>query len=156
VYEGSFELNPVFQRKVDALQWVSLRFVLALVATNLLLAAVWLIEAHSLTDLYALSLGAFILIQLGIHVRHMRNLFLFHAMRDADAVRGRIEYSRPVLLRLSAVEFLALAGLYAVLFLFTRSWFVMGGVCSCLVLAGKHSWLARRWARKRPPSESLN
>lgn len=153
VYEGSFELNPVFQRKVDALQWVSLRFVLALVATNLLLAAVWLTDAQSSNELYSFVLGAFILVQLGIHLRHARTLFLFHAMRRADIVRGRIEYSRPLILRLSAVEFLALAGLYAVLFFFTRSWFVMGGVFACLLLAGKHWWLARRWAPNRPPSE---
>jgi hypothetical protein len=37
VYEGSYELNPVFQRKVDALQWINFRFLLAFVFTNLLL-----------------------------------------------------------------------------------------------------------------------
>jgi len=151
VYEGSFELNPVFQREVDALRWVSFRFVLALAATNLLLAAVWLTEAQSSNELYSFLLGAFILVQLGIHVRHTKNLFLFHAMRHADVVRGRIEYSRPLILRLSAVEFLSLAALYAVLFFFTRSWFVTGGVFACLLLAGKHWWLARRWAANRLP-----
>ncbi len=77
-------------------------------------------------------------------------------MRDADAVRGRIEYSQPLILRLSAVEFLALAGLYAVLFFFTGSWFVMGRICACLVLVIKHWWLAHRWASKRRPSNTLN
>ena len=127
MYEGSFELNPVFQREVDALQWISLRFLLALVLTNVLLAALWLLNAQSSTELYSFLLGALISVQLAIHVRHLRNLYLFHAMRNADVVRGRIEYSRPVILRLSAVEFLAFSGLYALLFLFTRSWFVMVG-----------------------------
>ena len=152
VYEGSFELNPVFQREVDALQWISLRFLLALVLTNVLLAALWLLNAQSSTELYSFLLGALISVQLAIHVRHLRNLFLFQAMRNADMVRGRIEYSRPVILRLSAVEFLAFSGLYAFLFLFTRSWFVMGGVFACLLLAGKHWWLARRWAANKPSS----
>lgn len=39
--EGSFELNPVLQRPVDAFEWVILGFIPALVRPNLLLAAVW-------------------------------------------------------------------------------------------------------------------
>jgi hypothetical protein len=55
--EGGFELNPVFQRQVDGSQGVRLRFVLALVATNLLLASVWLRDALSRNELYPFLLG---------------------------------------------------------------------------------------------------
>jgi hypothetical protein len=150
VHEGSYELNPVFQREVDALQWISVRFLLALVLTNLLLTFIWLLDAQSSADLRSFALGALVSIQLAIHVRHLRNLYLFSAMIGTDAVRGRIEYARPLILRMSAVEFLAFSGLYAILFLFTRSWFVIGGALACLLLAGKHWWLARRYLASRP------
>jgi hypothetical protein len=154
VYEGSYELNPVFQREVDALQWISWRFVRALIVSNLLLTAIWLLDVQSSIELRSFALGAFISSELAIHVRHLRNLFLFKAMIGTDAVRGRIEYSRTVLLQLSAVELLAFSGLYAVLFLFTRSWFVVGGVLACLLLAGQHWWLSRRWAARKTSSNT--
>jgi hypothetical protein len=71
VSEESFELNPVFQRQVDALQWVSLRFILALVATHILLAAVWLRDALSSNELYSFLLGALVSLRSAIHVRHV-------------------------------------------------------------------------------------
>jgi hypothetical protein len=150
VHEGSYELNPVFQREVDALQWISFRFLLAFILTNLLLILIWLLDVQSSSELHSFVLGAFVCIQLAIHVRHLRNLFVFSAMIGTDTVRGRIEYSRSFILRTSAVEFLAFSGLYAVLFLFTRSWFVIGGVFACLLLAGKHWWLARRHVAGMP------
>jgi hypothetical protein len=36
---------------------------------------------------------------LTIHVRHLRNLFLFRGLSDPTCVRGRIEYSRPFILK---------------------------------------------------------
>lgn len=53
------------------MQWVSLRFILALVATHLLLAAVWLRDALSSNELYSFLLGALVSLQSAIHVRHV-------------------------------------------------------------------------------------
>ena len=152
VFEGSFELNPIFQREVDALQWISVRFLLALVLTNLLLALIWRMDLPAPAELRSFAFGALVLIQLAIHVRHWRNLYLFRTMIGTDAVRGRIEYSRQFVLRMSAAECLAFSGLYAFLYLFTQSWFVAGGICACLLLAGKHWWLARRYVASKPAS----
>jgi hypothetical protein len=59
------------------------------------------------------------------------------------AAGGRLEYSRPLMLRLSSLELLTFSGLFAVLFLFTGSVFILGGVTTCLSLAVQHWRLAR-------------
>lgn len=141
-FDGSYEITPQFQRDIDSLRVVSPRFVLSLVLTSVLLVVLWQLVGQSTPQIYSFALGALIAVQLTIHIRHVRNLSLFRAA-GSDAVRGRIEYSRPLVLRLSSVEVLAFAGLFIVLFAFTYSWFVLGGAVACLSLAGKHWRLAR-------------
>jgi hypothetical protein len=150
VFEGSFELNPFFQSDVDSLSFVSPRFLATLVLNAVLLVIIWALEYDSLPDFYAFVLGAFICLQLAVHVRHLRNLFLFRALRNTEVVRGRIEYTRPLILRLSSIEFLAFSGLYGIVFVFTKSWFVIGGTSACFLTAGKHWWLAHRHVARKP------
>jgi uncharacterized membrane protein YjjP (DUF1212 family) len=80
----------------------------------------------------------------------LRNLFLFRAVNYTDAVRGRIEYSRTLLLRMSSSESLAFSGLFFLTFIFTQSWFILGGAIGSLSLVAKH----RRLAKKLPSSVS--
>jgi hypothetical protein len=143
VFEGSYELTPYFQRDIDSLRIVSLRFIGALVLNSTLLFIAWWVAPPAVSHLYFFLLGALILTQLAIHIRHFRNLFIFRAAAT-DAVRGRIEYGRPVSLGGSSVEMLAFCGMFLVLFVFTQSWFVLGGCVACLGLGAKHWRLARK------------
>jgi hypothetical protein len=145
VFEGSYELTPYFQRDIDTLRRVSPRFLWALLVIAAVLSVVWRLATQTVPQAYAFLLGVFVLIQLAIHMRHLRNLASFRAAAT-DAVRGRIEYSRLTMLRQSALDLLCFAGLYLVLFAFTRSWFVLGGVFGCLAVANKHWKLAREHA----------
>ena len=148
-FEGSFEITPYFQRDIDSLRSISPRFVLALLASSFWVFVLWQLLAKSAPQVYFFALGAVILVELAIHMRHLRNLFFFRAA-CSDAVRGRIEYSRRVVLRLSFLELLGFSGLFFVLFAFTRSWFVMGGSVGCLVLACKHWSFARKHVSVAP------
>jgi hypothetical protein len=142
--EGSYEITPYYQRDINALRRVSPRFMAALLLTLALLTGIrWLALELSEPPLYSFALGAVISLQLAIHMRHLRNLFLFRALVGSDAVRGRIEYPRALMLRMSSLEILAFSGFFAVVFLFTGSWFVLGGAVACLSLALKHLRLAR-------------
>jgi hypothetical protein len=140
-FDGSYELNPYFKKDIDSLKLVSPRFLTMLVMMNILLTAIWLLAAQSFAavELYSFALGVMILVQLAIHTRHLRNLILFRAATTTtDAVRGRIEYSRALVLRMSATELLTFAGLFFVLYLITPNWFVLGGAVGCLVTAVQH------------------
>ena len=90
--------------------------------------------------MYSFLLGALILLQLVVQMRHFRNLNLFRAA--ADAIRGRIEYSRRLMLRSSAFELFEFSCLFFVLFAFTGSWFILGGAVGCFSVAVKHRGLA--------------
>jgi len=57
VFEGSFELNPFFQRDIDSLSFVSPRFLATLVLNAVLLVIIWALEHDSLPDLYSFLLG---------------------------------------------------------------------------------------------------
>jgi hypothetical protein len=146
VLEGSFELNPVFQRDVDSKKFVSPRFLLLLVLTSTLVVIIWALTVPDSTKAYSFLLGALMCMELALHVRHLGNLYLFSSRLTAEQLRGRVEYARPLLLRMSSVQILGFTILFAVVFLFTGNWFVAGGAVSCFSLSIKHWLLARRAA----------
>jgi hypothetical protein len=142
--EGSFELTPFFQKDIDSLKVISPRFLAMLLLSGTLLTLTWFLSSQSTPELYEFVLGALILVQLAVHTRHIRNFFMFRMFAKSDYVRGRIEYSRIFVLRASASELFAFAGFLLVLFAFTPSWFLLGGIVSCALTALKHVQLARK------------
>ena len=141
--EGSYEITPYYQRDINALRRVSPRFVAALILSLVWLSLIWWFAMQIWPPMYSFSLGAAVLLELAVHMRHFRNLVLFRALVGSDAVRGRIEYPRRLMLRMSSLECVAFSGLFGVVFLFTGSWFVLGGAVACLSLGAKHLRLAR-------------
>src|SRR5262245_13990220 len=103
VFQGSYEITPYFQKDIDSLKVLSPRFLIALIGNALVMGVVWWCSNFSETpELYNFMIGAMICMQLAIHTRHWRNLFLFRAMLKNDDIRGRVEYPRSTLLRLSS------------------------------------------------------
>ena len=145
VFEGSFEITPCFQKDIDSLRIISPRFLFFLVLYSGLLAMEWFFAHETMPHFYEFVLGALVLVQLKVHTRHLRNLYSFRAINKTGGVTGRIEYARPLMLRMSAVDSLVFSGLYLVLFAFIQSWFIFGGVVVCLSVAVKHFRLARKW-----------
>jgi hypothetical protein len=145
-FEGSYEITPYYQKEVDRLRLLSPRFLVALTATAAVQVALWWLTMRvvSLPGVYLFALGSMVLSQVSVHLRHIRNFFLFRAIVAGNGITGRITYARPVMLRLSAVEFFAFAAAYAVIYLMTQSWFVLGGVVVCLSIGVNHRQLADR------------
>jgi len=142
VFEGSYEITPLFQADVNALRRLSPRFVIALVAGTACLAVMQHTSFNSgSSTLYAGALGALLLLQSAVHLRHFRNWFLF---RNIKAVQGRVFYPRGLMLQASAIELLGFAVLYLTLFLLTASIFILGGAMACGALAFNHYRLAQR------------
>jgi len=120
VFEGSYEINPFYQRDIDALRAWSPRFLTMLTVNVLFLWTVW---SWSISDfdsgLYLIVLGSLLLTELVVHIRHVRNWFLFRTIVRLGGIRGRIEYPRRVMLTMSSLEILSFAGLFTVIFVFT-------------------------------------
>src|SRR5262245_18266760 len=103
VFEGSYEITPLFQDDVNALRRLSPRFVVASLATTGYVVLLQRIDGRS-SGLYLFALGAMVLTELTVHILHLRNWFMF---RNAlSHIQGRLAYPRGLLLRMSAFELL--------------------------------------------------
>jgi len=140
VFEGSFEITPAYQKDIDSLRLLSPRFLFVLVSVATLLWALWRLTHRPAGDprLYLFCLGALVLLQLAIHVRHLGNWYMFTHAIPSEGIRGHLEYSRSSLLRASAWQLAAFSGLFLVLSVATSSWLALGGAVSCLLIALKH------------------
>jgi hypothetical protein len=145
VFEGSYELTPLYQRDVDAQRRFSPRFLLVLAMMCVLLGLLWTVTVGAGLALvaYEVVIGMVILLQLTIHVRHLRNYFLFRSILAGGAVNGRLEYARPVILANSATELFCFAILYTIVALMTANAFVAGGALACALVGVKHA----QWSR---------
>jgi hypothetical protein len=145
--EGSFELTPQFQKDIDALKPVSKRHILMLVASSLVLLLLWwLLNASPirLPQAYSLYLGMFLLLEVAVHFRHLRNVFIIWEVRKNGGVEGQVTYRRWFTYKLSAFELYLFAGLFLIVAALTFSLFFLGGAIMCYGTGIKHSRLARK------------
>ena len=146
-FEGSFELTPQYQKDIDSLRPVSRLHLTLLVVYSLIILAIWWIT-HLRTSLewtYPLYLGMFLLLEVAVHLRHLRNIFLIREIRrNPDGVAGQITYKRWFSYRISAQELNLFATFFLLVALLTFSPFFLGGAIMCYGTGFKHARLARK------------
>jgi hypothetical protein len=140
VFEGSFELTPYFQQDVDSLRRVSPAFIRALILSLALIGLLWLLTIYllPLPGLFSFAIGGLLLREAAVHLRHGRNLALMRLTRTGGGLTGKVIYARWLLLKLSALELWAFAGLFLLIALAWASWFFVGGGVFCLVTGVQH------------------
>lgn len=145
-FGGSLELSPYYQKDIDHLKTISPRFVLMLILTSAIVLGIWMLSVPilNLPGLFSFMLGALVLMEAAIHVRHFRNIFLFRNARQGNGIAGKIEYERWLVLQSSAVEFLGFAIIYLFALFVSGSWFFAGGAAGCLSVGIRH-WM---WGSK--------
>jgi len=151
LFQGSIELTPVFQDDVDKLRKVSRKFLLRLALTTALLIVVWFLGRLELgTDIvFLFFIGSFFLLEAVVHIRHIRNIFLFRHARGSHNVRGSIEYSRWVILRQSGMELFVFTIFFLLISVISSSWFFLGGAFGCLATGRKHWSLAKKFKQEK-------
>jgi hypothetical protein len=149
VYGGGVELTPQFRQDVASLRKISPAWIRTLILVGVLLSVLWLLSARVLGDpaLFSFMIVGIILLEVTVHIRHIRVLALFGRIRAGTGPTGRIEYPRWLLLDQSAVEFLTFALLYTLLFFLTDEIAVLGGAVFCASITFRH-WLWGRRERK--------
>jgi hypothetical protein len=147
--EGSYELTPVFQKDVDALRLLSPAFLIRLAASVPLLVLIWWMSSELLgiPAFYHFLIGALILREAAVLLRHMRNLALAFLIPTEGSISGSVTYSRWLSLRLSAAELWSFAIFFLLIGLFLPGWFFIGGAFSCAVTGFQH-W---RYSNKTRP-----
>jgi hypothetical protein len=148
-FEGSLELTPAFQKDVDQMRWVSPRFLRAWLLSSAALGAFWWISVAFLgwVEPMAFVVGALLLREAAILMRHARNLLLFHRVIHRQVLEGSLRYRRPLMLYLSAGELWSYAAFYSVLSMVFSSWFIAGGAVACAVTGWQHWRMSRAASR---------
>lgn len=148
ILEGGVELTPQFRQDVARRRIVSPRFLLSWLLILLWISLLWVltIRAMDLTRLFRGIVGGMLLLEFAIHLRHLRNLFLFRLVNRTGQPSGRMVYPRRVLLLTSAAELTAFSAFYGLLFILTGAVEAAGGAVLCLLVGVRH-WL---WSRGEP------
>ena len=148
-FEGSFELTPQFQKDINALKPVSKRHVVLLVLYSLLIVLIWWFTKHLLFFpwTYLLYLGMFLLLEVAVHLRHLRNISLIREIRKNGGVEGQISYKKWFSYRISASEFYLYSAVFLIFALLTYSPFFLGGAIMCFGTGFKHNRLAKKAKR---------
>ena len=155
-FESSFELTPQYQNDVDALKPVSRLHITLLTLYTLLIVFIWWLTTRLLFFpwAYLLYLGMFLLMEVAVHLRHLRNVSLIRESRKSGntGMEGRIFYRKWFTYRISAVEFYTFSVLFLMIAILTSSTFFLGGALMCLGTGVKHSRLAKKSKAKPSPA----
>jgi hypothetical protein len=146
--EGSYELTPYYQHDINALRLVSMRFLLALFGSAFLLLVVRGL-AMGLPAIFAFVCGMFLLMEVPVHIRHIRNITLYKQLSTGVAATGQLSYTRWFVYWLSATEIFVFAIVFLLLSILLTSWFFLGGAVMCVRIAISHLMLSNK-ARKQP------
>jgi hypothetical protein len=151
-FEGSFELTPPFQKDIDTLKPFSKRHVILLVLYSLLIVFIWGFTKRLLFFpwTFLLYLGMFLLLEVGVHLRHLRNISLIREIRKNGGVEGQISYKKWFSYRISASEFYLYSALFLIFAVLTYSPFFLGGAIMCFGTGFKHGRLAKKTKSTSP------
>jgi hypothetical protein len=145
-FEGSMELTPQFQKDVDHLRPISKRHIIWLVASSLILLIVWWITRLSiyLEWTYPLYLGMFLLLEVAVHLRHLRNIAIIREIQKNGGVDGQITYKQWFSYQNSANELYITGTFFLLVAVLTFSLFFLGGAIACYGTGIRHAKLAKK------------
>lgn len=156
-FEGSFELTPQFQKDVNQQARISKRHITYLIIYTLLILGLWFLSVRMLAAgwLYSFYLGAFLLLEVAVHVRHFRNWRQITILKREGGVEGTVTFRKRFSYQLSAFDLYSFAVLYLLVFVITFSPFFLGGALTSLATGYRHSRYAAR-EMKQPVSVDQN
>jgi hypothetical protein len=158
LHEKSFELTPQFQKDIDNGARVSKLHLTFLIGYTLLIGMFWFLcyRVSDLPWLYSILIGALTLLEVVVHLRHLRNWYQLRVYRREGGLSGQVIFAERFSYRLSSFDFYIHALLFGLYYLLTYSPFFLGGVLICFVNGVKQSSYASRAPspRKTQPSDS--
>ena len=136
----------MFQSDVNNLRLVSRRHIMMLVLSSSALLVVWWITHLSIYMewTYSLYLGMFILVEVAVHFRHLRNAAIIREIRKNGGVEGQIFYKQWFSYRNSANELYITATFFLLIAILSYSLFFLGGAIICYGTGLKHARLAKK------------
>jgi hypothetical protein len=133
--EGSYELNPTWERQIDSGQVVGPRVFLAAgllaIALSLTRLLAWPGGEPLEPAVFGFFAGVMLLLQAPILMVHAANLQTFHDLLDPTAVEGGLRYRRWFIYRQGAAHLARFGVLWLLLWLPSQQAFFLGGTFSC-------------------------
>jgi len=144
--EGSFELTPQYQKDIDALKPISKLHITLLFVYSLIILALWWVfnTLFFFPWLYQLYLGMLLLLEVSVHMRHLRNVFIVREVKRNGGVNGEVTYRKWFSYKLSATELYLFGILFLMTATLTFSPFFLGGAIMCFGTGLKHSRMAKK------------
>jgi hypothetical protein len=141
-YEGGVEMNPVFEKDIAGLRFISPRFLILL---TLMVAVLVFIGLTDPLGSFEMVIGAFLLLWVFVDLRHVRN-FYFYALLKArpQAMSGQVTQAYWLNQRLVAFDAFAYAAVYGLAWAASGRDFFSGATLVCALLAVRHFLLASR------------
>src|SRR5258708_13132273 len=116
--EGSFELTPQYQKDIDALKPISKRHITLLILYSLVLLVLWWVFDRLLFFpwAYRLYLGMFLLLEIAVHIRHLRNVFIVREVKKNGGVGGQVTYRKMVCHKVLSGALYIFSGFFLIVF----------------------------------------
>jgi hypothetical protein len=137
--EGSYEMNPTWERQIDSRRWFGWRVVLVPVLLVLALASLRILagifSVYADPAYFAAAVGVMLLLQAPILMLHAANLHTFRLLADPTAAQGSIVYRRWFVYRQGIVYLAGFCVLWLLLWVPSQQAFFLGGAASCALFA---------------------
>jgi hypothetical protein len=145
-FEKGYNVKAISEFEIHHGWILFLRYLSELIISSL---AVWIVlyscRLLASWHFYEFFCGAFIIIEVCMHFRHIRNVAMFSLVGMRNGIVGRIFLPKWISLRFAFVEFATFALMLLVIYVFdSRNFFVLGGLMSCMITSFFHLILAHR------------
>lgn len=151
--DGSYELNPLFQKVIDRQRWLSARFIVTLVALALALYLLACISDDAeMADGLGFLLGVVVFTRIAVIGKHLHNIWLYLRMiKRPGSITGSVKYDRPTVYSITASTYLHFGVLLGAAAVIVPDPWILGGAAGNSFIALYSSILGWRAARTPPP-----
>ena len=152
--EGSYELTPDYQKDIDAGNKRSFTFLVWLIAGAAMLL-VPLLVADCPRWLYGLLVGYVVFVELGVHLRHVSNVFTYGAvLGPRPTASGRVLFARRGVYERSALDLATLGVFTLLVYGLTGSFVLLGGGLRLMREGYRHWRLSKVFPLPSPTDEA--
>jgi hypothetical protein len=144
--EGSYELNPQYQKDIDEQKRFSPTFVYYLIlAPALFLGFGYGFPWKETKYIFSMLIGVSFFTEIAIHIRHIDNITTYRKLAGSNpGISGRIMYSRRFIYQRSAAQLFGFSVITLVAFALTLSPILLGGTLGLISLARSDWNLAKK------------
>jgi len=134
-YVERYRLTPEVQTALTQRRWFGPRLLVICVVLALAIGAAWWVCVQQLArpDVFVLLMGGLVLAPTADTLRQYQQIMVFREVRRRGGLQGRVTVARQLSFMQTVYSLYSYVIVYLVLFVFTGSWFVLGGALATFV-----------------------